>query len=407
MIGDVEGLRITVLPAKPFPCDHPMLDGVFALRLPARGHHVRWVMTAAAGQTVGRQPWGQSTAEVVAGSTGGVVSAVASTVRVMSRARRSIREGADVVVVRNSVRLGLFALVMRRMTGVPFVFQFSFPTAERTLRLAREGRSSVGSLQALMARLAVLLRGRMLRRADVVLAISESMRTALIRSGVQPSRISVVPLGAERATPEPKEVERVRSGLGLDGSPLVLAFGSMAPERRPDFLVEVAERVAESHPEARWLAMGPTSDGNDRKLTAMAEERNLSDRFAVRGPVPRSEVSAYVIASTLTVAAIPDDPLFEMASPTKTVESLALARPVVGTPIPDQDELLTRSGGGIVAPFEANAFAAAVSSLLDDPSRARAMGEAGKRFVTATRSYDHLTDIVEDRLLSAVRNRRS
>ena len=94
----------------------------------------------------------------------------------------------------------------------------------------------------------------------------------------------------------------------------------------------------------------------------------------------RLDVPAYVAAATLTVAAIPDDPLFRMASPTKTAESLAVATPVVGTPIPDQEALLTRSGGGVVSPFEVDAFADAVRSLLDDPTAARAMGVKGRDY---------------------------
>ena len=42
----VRALRILAVPAKPWPCDHAMLESVFAQILPARGHRVEWVMWA-------------------------------------------------------------------------------------------------------------------------------------------------------------------------------------------------------------------------------------------------------------------------------------------------------------------------------------------------------------------------
>jgi glycosyltransferase involved in cell wall biosynthesis len=95
--------------------------------------------------------------------------------------------------------------------------------------------------------------------------------------------------------------------------------------------------------------------------------------------------------------------LFTDSSPTKTVESLALGTPVVVTPVGDQAALVERTGGGVVAPFSADAFADAVAGLLDDPARAERMGSQARAAVLEFRSYDRLADELQSRLERLVR----
>lgn len=83
--------------------------------------------------------------------------------------------------------------------------------------------------------------------------------------------------------------------------------------------------------------------------------------------------------ASVTVSPIPTTALYLASSPTKAVESLALGVPVVGTPIPDQAESIAASGGGSIAPFVEEPFAAAVAALLADPSAARQMGAEGPK----------------------------
>lgn len=83
------------------------------------------------------------------------------------------------------------------------------------------------------------------------------------------------------------------------------------------------------------------------------------------------------------------------SSPTKAVESLAMGGARGGTPSPDQAGLIAASGGGCVAPFQEEPFAAAVARLLADPVRAKRMGAAGRKQIRAHRSYDRLAEAVE------------
>lgn len=73
---------------------------------------------------------------------------------------------------------------------------------------------------------------------------------------------------------------------------------------------------------------------------------------------------------------------FVFASRTETqglvlLEAMAQARPVVSTACLGTRSVLTEKSGACVAEEDAAQFAAAVAAVLQDPARARSMGEAG------------------------------
>ncbi len=313
------------------------------------------------------------------------------------------RERFDIVQVRNSVTAGCLAVLLRRSTGARFVFQFSFPVLEALVAGSRDRRVPGPAVVAPAARLGIGVRRWLLRRADLVLAISEEMRLRLIAQGVAPDRVMAFPLGSELPrAPSKRQVERLREELGLSDAPVILYFGAIDRKRRLDFVVRVADRLRGLHPKARWVLVGPSSAGERDRLRRYAEELGLGQHVLLLGPVPRSEVPRYLGLPSVTVSPNPTTALYMASSPTKAVESLALGVPVVGTPIPDQAELIAASGGGSVAPFEEEPFAAAVASVLADPASARRMGARGRRHVRAHRSYEKLAQAVEARYLALV-----
>ena len=403
----VGGLRILVVPAKPWPCDHPMLETVFAKILPARGHRVEWVMWTDRTDGVDAT-WHDSLVHLTPLRTGSAVAVVNRWLRLLMRMYRIARsERFDMIQVRNSSAAGLAAIAIRRATGIPFAFQASFPVAEWTTEAARRGDVRAPALRRIAAGLQRALRTSLIRRADLVLAISDRMRDDLVRDGAAANRIVVFPLGTDDP-PEPDTgaVRSLRSELGLGDGLLILYVGSISPQRELAFLVHVAAIVAERHPAARWMLVGPSSNGEDELLRREVARAGLADRFDIHRAVPRTEVPSFLALSSLTVSPIPPVPIYLVSSPSKTVESLAAGRPVVATAIPDQQTVVRESGGGVIAPYRPDAFADAISALLDNPQQRAAMGAAGRDWVREHRSYEGLATLLEHAYVEAIRKRR-
>ena len=70
------------------------------------------------------------------------------------------------------------------------------------------------------------------------------------------------------------------------------------------------------------------------------------------------------------------------------MEASASARPVIASDLPALAELVQDGVTGLLVPPEdPEQLAAALSGLLDAPERARAMGEAGRRWAVTERTW--------------------
>jgi glycosyltransferase involved in cell wall biosynthesis len=87
-------------------------------------------------------------------------------------------------------------------------------------------------------------------------------------------------------------------------------------------------------------------------------------------------------------------------SPTKLIEYLALGLPVVANDHPEQRDVLKSSQAGVCVPWGARYFAKGVTWLaVRGPVVRERMGESGRRWVLAHRTYDRIADELEHQYL--------
>ena len=115
--------------------------------------------------------------------------------------------------------------------------------------------------------------------------------------------------------------------------------------------------------------------------------RGLAQHVLLTGWLPREQALGYALRAEVGLSPIPRGTLFDVSSPTKLVEYLALGLPGVANDIPDQKRVIEESGAGLCVPMEAEAFAAAVLYLLGDRGAAQQCSERGPAYVRSHRTY--------------------
>jgi glycosyltransferase involved in cell wall biosynthesis len=102
--------------------------------------------------------------------------------------------------------------------------------------------------------------------------------------------------------------------------------------------------------------------------------------------------------TTVAVSAIPRGEVYDVSSPTKTVEYLALGIPVVVNDIPDQEDLVNETGGGICCRMEPDTFADAIAKVLEDRETYARSAVACRKRLLEQRGYDGLSQLVAAQL---------
>ena len=399
------------------PCSETAVEAVFSRYLPSAGFRVDFLMPAIGPRKWGSGiPWNGACVYLywlprslplparLAGSAIAMASAAARLVGLASR------RGYDLVVARDEVFLGLVCLAVARVRGCRFAYQYTFDKAAASL-LAAERRSAgiIRLAVVLRARLRSSIQARLLARADLVIAMSDYHRARLIERGLACRRVHVLSMGVnpEAGVNAQADGALIRRQLELGGAPTVVYVGTMSRARRLDVLLDAVEQLRRGMPQGVKLVMvgADPGDGGIQFLVAHAVRLGIDSDVLFVGRKPIEKVPAYIAASDVGVSPIPEEDLFMMSSPTKALEYLNVGRPAVVTRIPDQEELVHASGGGVVVRFDAASIAHGLHSLLTNTESARRMGRSGREYVQARRAYAILAARLAERLRRLLKDR--
>ncbi len=211
---------------------------------------------------------------------------------------------------------------------------------------------------------------RLLRRADAVIAVSESTRRDVLRlTRTDPRRVTVIPEGISSSFhPAPPDVLAVLREKLRIGTRYLLAVGTFDPRKRIDVLADVVRRVRRDHDIAVVIAGDQGTFAGH--VTAELGRAGLSGHSRVIGHVTSNDlVALYTAAEALVFTSAYEG--FGLPP----LEAMACGTPAV---VFDNSSLPEVSGSSavLVPDGDATAMAAAINHLLDDTAeRERRRGE--------------------------------
>jgi glycosyltransferase involved in cell wall biosynthesis len=229
-------------------------------------------------------------------------------------------------------------------------------------------------------RCATILETFAYRHAAAITVPTVGMRSTLLERGEPENKVVHLPnaVDVDRFV---KAADDTAGRPGDNGRARIIYCGTVGLAQGVGTIVDAAEEFHSRGESPEFLIVG---DGAERaSLAQRASERGLSNvRFA--GRVPRDEIPSLILSSDVAVLSLRDVPLFEDALPTKMLEYMAAAVPVVASASGDVSRLLKQADAGLACPpDDATALAAGIREVMQDPIRARAMGSNGRRYVEA------------------------
>ncbi len=213
---------------------------------------------------------------------------------------------------------------------------------------------------------------RALRRAEATMVQSRFMRDRFRRAGLDP-HVLPSPVDPSELAREMDSAERatLREALGIRGELAVACVGRLDEQKRPDIAIRAVARMAEAGTNAVLLCAGDGPPALRRRLEADA---NRCAPGRVRFLGHRTDVEQWLPATDAMVVPAEGEPFGRMI-----VEGMLAGRPVVAARDGAAPEIL-RDGvtGVLVHPGDTEGFAAALSGLFADPSRAAVMGAVAR-----------------------------
>lgn len=176
------------------------------------------------------------------------------------------------------------------------------------------------------------------------------------------------------------------------GRRIVLYHGQLSRARDIATLIRAAGLAARQIPRLTLLLLGPVfGQGYREELIRTIEEERAGPFVELLDPVPHLEVPAYLNLAEAGLVVLPALPVFRISLPIKLLEYMACGLPVIGSRVPAIENIVRRSGCGIVVdPSDPASLAGAIADLLTDPDEAAGMGSRGVRAVRDRYNWDRM-----------------
>ena len=208
--------------------------------------------------------------------------------------------------------------------------------------------------------------------ADLVLAPSQATLEDCVGAGIARSRLRHVPWGMTAVDATDAEVDAARERFGVPGR-YVLSVGTLEARKNLPRLIEAFARLPQR--DVTLVVVGPEGWG-DSPTPAVTR---LGTRLRFTGFVPKSQLGPLYGG-----AAVVCYPSLWEGYGLPVAEAMGAGAPVVTSKGTATEELVAGGAGLAVDPYDVDAIAGAMASVLDDDDLAERLRAAGRERAAST-----------------------
>jgi len=291
----------------------------------------------------------------------------------------------DVVIATSpQLLVGLSGWWLARCKRVPFIFEVRDLWPES---LAAVG---VGKENSILHRSLSKIAGFLYQQCDRVVVVTSAFEDHLVKHWSVPrKKISVIENGVETQLFAPDSASELRRELGVDEKFVVSYIGTMGMAHGLETILDAAA-LLQPRNEIVFLMMGEGAEKD--RIRKLAHQRGLNNvRFIDQQA--REQVPAYISASDVCLVPLKKSELFKTVIPTKMLEFMSCARPVILGVDGQARGIVEEARAGLaIEPENSAALANAICYLAANREIAREMGRSGREHIVRKFSRRHTAE---------------
>lgn len=219
--------------------------------------------------------------------------------------------------------------------------------------------------------------------ADRIVVVTPAFKEHLIHRWRVPSeKIAIVENGVETEMFSPSSPDRrtaLRRDLGTDSNFVVCYVGTMGRAHGLETLLDAATTIQRQQPEVLFLLVGEGAE--KERIKALAQSGGLHNvRFLDQQP--REKIPGFISASDACLVLLKRTDVFKTVIPTKMLEFMSCARPVILGVDGQAREIIEDANAGIaIEPENDGALVQAIHTLQANPEKAQELGQKGREYI--------------------------
>ncbi len=278
----------------------------------------------------------------------------------------------DIVIATSpQLLVGLSGWWLALWMRVPFIFEVRDLWPES---LSAVGMKDSSLLHRVLSRIA----GFLYKTCDRVVVVTDAFRDHLVLHWNVPNeKISVVENGVETALFAPGEPDgALRKSWNAEDKFVACYIGTMGWAHGLDTLLQSAASSQSSSLDVLFVLVGEGAD-KDRICSAARDKGLTNLRFV--GQQPRETIPDFIRASDVCLVLLKKTELFKTVIPTKMLEFMSCAKPVIlGVDGQARSILEAGQAGVYIEPEDATQLVEAIERLRNNPEACKNFGDSGR-----------------------------
>ena len=221
---------------------------------------------------------------------------------------------------------------------------------------------------------------RLFNEASTIVAVSRHMCDQLIDLGATQEKVEFNPYGVD--------VDSISKAVPENAPPVFLAVGRFVAKKAPDVTIDAFARISARFPDARLEIIG---DGPLREsCREQARHLGVEESVTFHGPLSHPEVGKAMTRVRCFVQHSVTAESGDMeGTPLAVLEAMAAGLPVVATRHGGIVDVVSNEETGLlVDEMDVEGMADAMARLINSPTTAARMGNAGRAFVLDNHSME-------------------
>ena len=297
----------------------------------------------------------------------------------LSAALRGLTIPSPDVIIATSPQLlvGLAGWWLAFARQVPFVFEVRDLWPESLTAVG------VGEEDSLLHHALAAIARFLYERSDLIVVVTPAFKDHLIRRWrVPPEKIAIVENGVEADlfVPAPPAANKaLRRELGAQDKFLASYIGTLGNAHGLETLLNAAAQLQQQNPDVLFLLVGEGAEKD--RIKALAQSHGL-DNVRFLDQQPRERIPAFISASDACLVLLKKTDVFKTVIPTKMLEFMSCARPVILGVDGQARQIIEAAGAGLVIePENSEALVRAIDQLAANRELGVKLGQKGREYI--------------------------
>jgi glycosyltransferase involved in cell wall biosynthesis len=239
----------------------------------------------------------------------------------------------------------------------------------------------MGNDESLLHRVLGMLADFLYRQSDKIVVVTPAFKEHLVKNWKVPAeKISIVPNGVETELFSPEKTNPLlKQELNAEGKFIACYIGTMGMAHGLETILEAAEELKSVAPQVLFVLVGEGAEKEN--IAARAQSMELSN-VRIIDAQPREKIPSYICASDICLVLLKRTPVFETVIPTKMLEFLSCARPVILGVEGQAKKIVQDAYAGVcIQPENAKDLVHAVTRLAADNALRKSLGNNGRQYI--------------------------